>query len=116
MNNLKVGYAGLTHLGLNSLAATVSKGYAVVGYDENEAGVLEEMTVLKMTYTDGLLTSISSPEMEVTDIVKIIYDDKKNPIEFQVNSKDLGQVEGRLTRAGVLPDLQVPVGPMPDGR
>ena len=35
--------------------------------------------------------------------------------EQQVDAKNLGQVEGGLPGAGVLPDLQIPVGPVPDG-
>ena len=33
----------------------------------------------------------------------------------QVNAEDFRQVEGGLARAGVLPDLKVPISPMPDG-
>ena len=35
--------------------------------------------------------------------------------EQQVDAEDLGQIEGWFTGAGVLPDLQIPVGPVPDG-
>ena len=34
--------------------------------------------------------------------------------EQQVDAKNLGQVEGGLPGAGVLPDLEVPKGPVPD--
>jgi hypothetical protein len=62
---------------------------ALVAYDEDEEGVLTEMTVLKMNYnSDGLLETISSPELEIENVVKIIYDAKRNPIEIQVNSKE----------------------------
>jgi len=33
----------------------------------------------------------------------------------EVDAEDLGQVQRRLTGAGVLPDFQIPVGPVPDG-
>ena len=33
----------------------------------------------------------------------------------QVDAEDLGQVEGRFTGARVLPDLEIPVSPVPDG-
>ena len=36
--------------------------------------------------------------------------------EQQVDAEDLGQVEGWFTGAWVLPDLEIPVGPVPDGR
>ena len=36
MKNIKIGFVGLTHLGLNYLAATVQKNYSVIGVDTNE--------------------------------------------------------------------------------
>ncbi len=33
----------------------------------------------------------------------------------EVNAENLGEVKGRFAGAGVLPDLQIPVGPVPDG-
>lgn len=59
MNDLKVGYAGLTHLGLNSLAASVSKGYAVVGYDES-AGLIKKLSMLKLDINEPGLVEILS--------------------------------------------------------
>ena len=35
--------------------------------------------------------------------------------EQQVDAEDLGEVKGRLASARVLPDLQIPVGPVPNG-
>ena len=64
MNDLKVGYAGLTHLGLNSLAATVSKGFAVVGYDES----------------DELIKKLSSLDLDISEpgLVEILSDYREN--------------------------------------
>jgi hypothetical protein len=45
--------------------------------------------LLKLNYTDTLLTSISSPYHEVVDVVKISHDERGNPIEYTVNSKEL---------------------------
>lgn len=59
MNNLKVGYAGLTHLGLNSLAASVSKGYAVVGYDES-AQLIKKLSTLDLDISEPGLAEILS--------------------------------------------------------
>lgn len=39
MDNIIIGFAGLTHLGINSLAAAAEKGFEVVGFDENQAKV-----------------------------------------------------------------------------
>ncbi|NBR41226.1 MAG: GDP-mannose dehydrogenase, partial [Alphaproteobacteria bacterium] len=35
MDQLVIGFAGLTHLGVNSLAAAAERGFNVLGFDEN---------------------------------------------------------------------------------
>ena len=35
MDELVIGFAGLTHLGVNSLAAAAERGFYVLGFDEN---------------------------------------------------------------------------------
>jgi len=37
MSGIVVGFAGMTHLGINSAAATAARGFAVVGYDGDAA-------------------------------------------------------------------------------
>jgi UDPglucose 6-dehydrogenase len=37
MSDIVVGFAGMTHLGINSAVATAAHGFAVVGYDEDRA-------------------------------------------------------------------------------
>ena len=36
MSNTVVGFAGMTHLGINSAAATAARGFAVIGYDPDD--------------------------------------------------------------------------------
>ena len=36
MNNPIIGFAGLTHLGVNSAVASAVKGFKTVGYDKND--------------------------------------------------------------------------------
>ena len=31
-----VGFAGMTHLGINTAVATADKGWEIIGYDENQ--------------------------------------------------------------------------------
>jgi len=69
---------------LFKLKVSDNKIDAVVEFDGET-----EVEVLKLNYVDGRLATISSPEHEVDDIVKVLYDSKNNPTEFQVNSKDL---------------------------
>ena len=35
MDELVIGFAGLTHLGLNSMAAAAERGFSVLGFDKN---------------------------------------------------------------------------------
>jgi UDPglucose 6-dehydrogenase len=37
MSDIAVGFAGMTHLGINSAAATAARGFAVLGYDADAA-------------------------------------------------------------------------------
>ena len=39
MDELVIGFAGLTHLGVNSLAAAAERGFHVLGFDENSETV-----------------------------------------------------------------------------
>ena len=38
---MKIGFFGLTHLGLNYLAASAAKGFKVVGFDHNDNVILQ---------------------------------------------------------------------------
>lgn len=49
----------------------------------------EKVKLLKFNYTGDLLTTIDAPYAEATEVAKVIYDNKNNPIEFQVNSSKL---------------------------
>lgn len=42
MSGIVVGFAGMTHLGVNSAAAALARGFRVVGYDA-DAGVIERL-------------------------------------------------------------------------
>lgn len=41
MSSLVIGYAGLTHLGLNSLVAAAARGFTVIGYHDDESMVAD---------------------------------------------------------------------------
>ena len=49
----------------------------------------ETVELLKFNYTGDLLTTIDAPYAEATEVAKVLYDTKNNPIEFQVNSSKL---------------------------
>ncbi len=77
---------------LYKLMVSNNKIDAIVRFDGTT-----EVEVLRLNYVDGRLASISSPEHNVNDIVKVLYDAENNPREFQVNSKDLaGKDMGEL--------------------
>ena len=56
--NIKVGFVGLTHLGLNYLAATSTKNFSVVGFDENYKKINELKSLVIDVKEPGLLESI----------------------------------------------------------
>ena len=46
MSRPLIGFAGMTHLGVNSAAAALARGFAVVGYDPNQA-VIEGLRIAR---------------------------------------------------------------------
>ena len=50
--NLKVGFVGLTHLGLTYLAASSEKGFKVIGIDfnQNKINQLKKQTLWTQKY------------------------------------------------------------------
>lgn len=85
MSDLIIGYAGLTHLGLNSAVASASKGFSVIGYHNDTSLVtqlqsgrphvtepdLEELLVQNLT---RLKFSAQQNDLSVCDIVYISVD------------------------------------------
>ena len=47
--NLKIGYVGLTHLGINYAIASAIKGFDVVCYDEN-ISLVKDLTDKKIPF------------------------------------------------------------------
>lgn len=54
MSDLLIGFAGLTHLGLNSLAAAAERGFKVLGFDENSETVKSLLAGQISINEDGL--------------------------------------------------------------
>ena len=51
---MTIGFFGLSHLGLNYLAASAAKGFKVVGYDENKE-LIEKLKSNKVIFKEPLL-------------------------------------------------------------
>jgi UDPglucose 6-dehydrogenase len=51
MSGPKVGFAGMTHLGINSAAATAARGFSVVGYD-GDAALIAELQARRLPVTE----------------------------------------------------------------
>lgn len=49
----------------------------------------KQVDVLAFRYHGDLLDVIDAPYVEATDVAKVLYDSKNNPVEFQVNSSKL---------------------------
>jgi UDPglucose 6-dehydrogenase len=125
MSAISVGFAGMTHLGINSAAATAARGFDVVGYDADHAlverlrqhrlPVFEEgLAELIMANTARLRFSSEARELRGCDIVYVSVD---VPTDGQ-GASDLGPVRrlietvaANLQDSGVLVVLcQVPPG------
>ncbi|MCW3805609.1 hypothetical protein [Plebeiibacterium marinum] len=68
--------------------------YKIVVLDDKIDGIVYynegvEEQILKMNYTNGKLTTVSSPVNEAIDVIKVLYDSEGNATELQVNSKQL---------------------------
>ena len=72
--NFKVAYVGLTHLGLNYLAASSEKGFEIVGVDINQ-NKIDKLNQFKVDYNE--------PNLQ-----RVILKNKKNII-FSSNLKNI---------------------------
>lgn len=85
MNPSVIGFAGMTHLGINSLAATAARGFHVLGYDDNaslvdrlrndERPVVEPgLEELFSAHSDKIRFSSRASDLKQCDIVYISAD------------------------------------------
>ncbi|MGH6969207.1 MAG: nucleotide sugar dehydrogenase [Stellaceae bacterium] len=111
MTGVVVGFAGMTHLGINSAAATVARGFAVVGYDGDAALVARlkagQLPVVEpgldalLAENAGRLSFTAEPgDLGACDVVYIAID---VPTDDQGRS-DLGPVRSLIER--VVPRLR----------
>lgn len=111
MTGIVVGFAGMTHLGVNSAAATAARGFSVVGYD-SDAALVARLRVRQLPVVEpGLdalvaenaerLSFIAEPsDLGACDVVYIAID---VPTDDQGKS-DLSPVRGLIER--VVPQLK----------
>jgi UDPglucose 6-dehydrogenase len=85
MSDLVVGFAGMTHLGLNSAATTVARGFAVIGYDDDPALIADlragrlpvtepDLPELIAQHATRLVFTADAAELRRCDIVYIAAD------------------------------------------
>lgn len=124
MRNITIGFAGMTHLGLNSAAVAAEKGFHVICYDRNQTIAqltkgyvpvsepgLEELIVKNkenITYTD------SQSDLNQCDIVYISTDvptDSKGKSDLLEIKQLINQIKEQLNQDAILVILcQVPPG------
>lgn len=63
MGQLVIGFAGLTHLGVNSLAAAAERGFDVVGFDENST-VVDALSAGRIDINENGLSDLLSNNNE----------------------------------------------------
>jgi len=136
MSGVLVGFAGMTHLGVNSAAAALAHGFRVVGYDA-DAGVIEglrraEPPVLEPGLPEMLRLHASRAnytadvaELLHCDLVYIVADvptDDAGKSDLASIRRLIEAVSGALARSAILVVLcQVPPGftrdlPLPSER
>lgn len=85
MDKLVIGFAGLTHLGVNSLAAAAERGFHVIGFDENpktvdaisngQFDINEDGLIDLLKKNDDKISFSSDPsELRSCDIIYISID------------------------------------------
>jgi UDPglucose 6-dehydrogenase len=125
MNNHKpiIGFAGLTHLGINSLAATAERGFQVIGYHENQDTITElknginkiiepSLSELLIKNSSKITYTSSIEDLNKCDIVYIAVDvptDDKGISDLSVINKIVIDVIEFLNKDAILVILcQVP--------
>ena len=72
MKKKVIGYAGLDHLGLNSVAAAAAKGYAVVGY-HNSSYKISDLKENKISIQEpGLKRMLSKLIWQKYKMIKVL--------------------------------------------
>lgn len=85
MNKPVIGFAGLTHLGLNSAVASAARGFSVVGYHNDEALASQltagepliaepDLTEMMATHASRLSFAADASSLAVCDLVYIAVD------------------------------------------
>ena len=107
MTGTVVGFAGMTHLGINSAAAAAARGFAVVGYDADAARVAQlarlempvvepELDALVTAHRERLHFTSDARDLARCDIVYIAAD---VPTDDAAKS-DLAPIRALIERAG----------------
>ena len=105
MGQLVIGFAGLTHLGVNSLAAAAERGFDVVGFDETSAAVDALSTGRIDINEDGLSDLLRknnerinfSSDLDALKNCDILYISIDVPTDDSANS-DLTPIENIIDR------------------
>lgn len=111
MSGITVGFAGMTHLGINSAAATAERGFSVIGYD-NDAALVAHLRARQLPVVEPGLDALvaenagrlsftsQASELSACDVVYIAID---VPTDDQGKS-DLSPVRALIER--VSPQLK----------
>ncbi len=104
MSQVRVGFAGMTHLGINSAAATAARGFSVVGYDADaplaaalgrgEPPLVEPGLTEALTEHRGRLTFTADiKQLAACDVIYVAPDVRTD----DAGTSDLGPLRGLIT-------------------
>ena len=81
MSKPTVGFAGMTHLGLNSAAATAAQGFPVFGYDA-DAALIARLRARRMPIAEPGLDDLVAAHAERLRFTDMIADLKQCDVVF----------------------------------
>ena len=125
MNNPIIGFAGLTHLGLNSAVASAARGFSVIGYHNDDAlvdqlnncdpHVLEpQLPELMKQHQNNLTFSTELRSLTICDIVYIAVDvptDDKGKSNLTPIKEMINRASSEMSKDALLVILcQIPPG------
>lgn len=103
--NINIGFAGMTHLGINSMVATAERGFNVIGYDENDGVVQrlqqQDLPIVEPDLPEMLHKNLHriqfSSDLKILQSCDIVYISTDVPTDDQGRS-DLSGIEQLIAR------------------
>ena len=86
MSGVLVGFAGMTHLGVNSAAAALARGFRVVGYDPDREVIEASLKIIgtRPPHEARVLRIRNTLTLEELEVSEACLNEKRGPTPFSV--------------------------------